>query len=442
MTIKITKKIIDQVRIDDKMIGRFLWDNELKGYGIRVGKQGNITYVVQYRNQYSQTKRLKLGAHPALNAEQARALAIKTLSSVLAGEDPASDKKTKYKSAAKIKYLCDMYATAMKEGKIFYRGKAKTQLSILSDLGRIERHIKPLLGNMPIEAVTRSIAEQAMHDIIAGKTACNIKTEGRGRIIVTGGPGAAKKTINLLGAMWDWGVKQAFVRQANPVRDIEKPADGIRTRILSNKELAIFGEIWNQHKQNSLNFLPLQAVLFLFLTGWRKGEVLSLKSDYIDYDNQVVNLPSTKTGKQSRPIGRPAIKLLEKLTPNDQRYLFPSNTTDSHIVNLKVFRQIREQAEITDFRLHDIRHCFASLAAELGYSDSTIGALIGHKGSTITSRYIQRYDRALVNAADEIAEVILEKLMIRSIQPNRQERFDHRQQHINTGSENHLSQYG
>ena len=144
----------------------------------------------------------------------------------------------------------------------------------------------------------------------------------------------------------------------------------------------------------------------------RKGEVLSLKSDYIDYDSQIVNLPHTKTGKQSRPIGKPALELLERLTPNNQGYVFASTATNQHVVNLKAFNEVRDQAGITDFRLHDVRHCFASLGAELGYSDSTIGALIGHKGATITSRYIQRYDKALINAADEIAGMMLGRLVI------------------------------
>ncbi len=55
---------------------------------------------------------------------------------------------------------------------------------------------------------------------------------------------------------------------------------------------------------------------------------------------------------------------------------------------------------------HTLRHSFASVAADLGYSESTIGALIGHKGQSITSRYVHSADAVLLAAADSVAERI------------------------------------
>ena len=50
-----------------------------------------------------------------------------------------------------------------------------------------------------------------------------------------------------------------------------------------------------------------------------------------------------------------------------------------------------------------LRHSFASLAADLGYSELTIGALVGHKGRSITSRYVHSADAVLLRAADAVA---------------------------------------
>ena len=60
----------------------------------------------------------------------------------------------------------------------------------------------------------------------------------------------------------------------------------------------------------------------------------------------------------------------------------------------------------SDVTPHTLRHSFASIAGDLGYSESTIGALIGHKGRSITSRYVHAADAVLLAAADAVADKI------------------------------------
>ena len=52
---------------------------------------------------------------------------------------------------------------------------------------------------------------------------------------------------------------------------------------------------------------------------------------------------------------------------------------------------------------HTLRHAFASTAGDLGYSDATIGAMLGHAGHGVTSRYIHHLDVVLIAAADRVA---------------------------------------
>ena len=59
---------------------------------------------------------------------------------------------------------------------------------------------------------------------------------------------------------------------------------------------------------------------------------------------------------------------------------------------------------------HVLRHSFASLASDLGYSEPTIAALIGHKGQTMTSRYVHAADAVLLAAADAIAAHTLKSM--------------------------------
>ena len=57
-----------------------------------------------------------------------------------------------------------------------------------------------------------------------------------------------------------------------------------------------------------------------------------------------------------------------------------------------------------DVTPHTLRHSFAILAGDLGYSEPTIAALVGHKGHSITSRYIHAANTVLLAAADAIAD--------------------------------------
>jgi integrase len=69
-----------------------------------------------------------------------------------------------------------------------------------------------------------------------------------------------------------------------------------------------------------------------------------------------------------------------------------------------VWNRIGKLADLpTDITPHVLRHSFASLASDLGYSEITIGTLIGHKGQSITSRYVHSADSVLLAAGDAIA---------------------------------------
>jgi hypothetical protein len=83
---KITKRIIDSLNV--KSNDHFIWDDELKGFGLRVSPKGKKTFLVQYRAG-GRTRRLKIGAYGALTADQARTKAKEHLGQIATGENPA-----------------------------------------------------------------------------------------------------------------------------------------------------------------------------------------------------------------------------------------------------------------------------------------------------------------------------------------------------------------
>src|SRR4029077_16447665 len=87
--------------------------------------------------------------------------------------------------------------------------------------------------------------------------------------------------------------------------------------------------------------------------------------------------------------------------------VFPATRGNGDVIMLGFKKMWKKLAKLgglsTDVTPHTLRHSFTSLAADLGYSELTIGALVGHKGRTVTSRYVHAADAVLLAAADAVA---------------------------------------
>ena len=147
------------------------------------------------------------------------------------------------------------------------------------------------------------------------------------------------------------------------------------------------------------------AARFLALTGWRSGEALGLRWDEIDLPRRTAILGDTKTGRSMRPLSRAACDVLRDV-PRSGALVFPATRGDGPMKGFrKLWNRILQLGELAiDVTPNVLRHSFTSLGADLGYSDITIGAIVGHKGRTTTSRYIHSADAVLLSAADTVAD--------------------------------------
>ena len=151
----------------------------------------------------------------------------------------------------------------------------------------------------------------------------------------------------------------------------------------------------------------LAAVRFLLLTGFRRMEALGMEHAWVDTQNRCVRFPDTKSGAQVRVIGQAAANLIagQPLRP-DSRYVFPADWGAGHFTAAPVvLNRLCSAARLEGVTLHTLRHTFASLAGELGFSELTIAALLGHSARGVTQRYIH-IDEALLVAADRVAAEI------------------------------------
>ncbi|MFA7602108.1 MAG: integrase arm-type DNA-binding domain-containing protein, partial [Novosphingobium sp.] len=172
----------------------FVWDDLLPGFGVRVWPSGKKVFVAQYRSG-RRTRRIKIGLVGALNVEEGRKQAKVILGDVARGEDPQEDRITKRKSLT-VSELCDNYLAASCKGLIMGKGgRPKKESTLYTDRGRIERHIKPLLGNRLVIELASSDVAKFIRDVTAGKTATEVKTDKfRGKAVVDGGAGTAART--------------------------------------------------------------------------------------------------------------------------------------------------------------------------------------------------------------------------------------------------------
>jgi hypothetical protein len=108
----------------------FLWDGELKGFGVRMKPSGAAAFLIQYRNQHGGTRRLTLGKVGTLTPDEARAAARRKLATVAEGADPSAERHAS-RGALTVAEVCDWYLDQAKAGRLLGRmaGESKPRLS-------------------------------------------------------------------------------------------------------------------------------------------------------------------------------------------------------------------------------------------------------------------------------------------------------------------------
>jgi len=154
------------------------------------------------------------------------------------------------------------------------------------------------------------------------------------------------------------------------------------------------------------------AARLLILTGCRLGEIMTLKWDYIDFDERVLRLPDSKTGKKIVHIGAPAVEYLRDAQRIDGNpWVIPGTLTGKPLSDLQPFWQrVRARAGVKDVRIHDLRHTFASTAVASGQGLPMIGKLLGHTQVQTTARYAHLAADPVRSAADAVASSLRETL--------------------------------
>lgn len=235
---KLTKRVVDAADTREK--DYFIWDDELPGFGLRVFASGKRSYLIQYRAA-GRTRRFTIGLHGIWTAETARQEAKVQLGRVAKGDNPSEERQLDHQ-AITVTELCTRYINDMDAGLIMGKGgRPKKPTTIVTDKGRINRHIIPLVGARRVKDLTKADVNKLLKDVMAGKTRVSVKTAKlRGRAIVRGGAGTASRTVSLLGGILTYAIDAGIIER-NPAHGIKKPRDNVRKRRLSEAEYGVLG---------------------------------------------------------------------------------------------------------------------------------------------------------------------------------------------------------
>jgi integrase len=396
---KITKQAVEGVVPAPRT--QFLWDTEIKGFGVKITPAGVRSYLVQYRlaGRGSPTRRFTIGRHGSpWTADEARKAALRILVRVVDGIDPGQA-KAEARREITVAALCDLY---LDEGCA-----TKKAGTVVNDRSRIARHIKPLLGRKRVSEVKRGDIERVLRDVAIGKTRKNEKAGPRARIIVRGGRGVANRVIETLGSIFTFAVNHDL-RADNPVRGIKKFAPRRIERFLTLAELARLGDALTTAEQEGENPSAIAAIRLLMLTGCRRGEILSLQWKHVDLEHGCLRLPDSKTGAKVVPLGEIVVQLLASLPRlQDNPHVLPGARDGGHLIGLhKAWRRVQATAKLEGLRIHDLRHSFASVAVANGESLFLVGRVLGHKQARTTQIYAHVHDDPLRAVADRASSSI------------------------------------
>ncbi len=375
---KLTKRLVESLAV--KLSDYITFDSEVAGFGIRVLPSGVRSYLIQYRSG-GRTKRLALGKHGTVTAEDARKLAIMRLGEVAHGDDPSEDRRLRLRAPTAAS-LCDRFL----DEHVKLRCKAKTAY----DYERLIRlHVRPSLGTFKVADIRRSDVADLHHKMRAT-------------------PHQANRVLSVMSKMFNtaelWGLRPDG---SNPCRLVPKYRETRKERYLNNGELKRLGEVlvWAQEAAEESPFV-IAAFRLLLLTGCRLSEIQTMKWEYVALHHLI--LPDSKTGARRIPLSQEAHAVMNALPRSlDNPYVIEGKWAGTHITDLqRPWRRLRNIAQLDDVRIHDLRHTFASLAAMNGVDLLTLGKILGHSNYQTTERYAHLADDGIRNAAEAVSNLM------------------------------------
>jgi integrase len=407
MAARLTKRAVDRLIAQaDPERDTLVWDAGVPGLVLRL-RSGSARFAFQYKRR-GRTRRVTIGAYGPLTLDQARDQARTLYAKIRAGTDPAEEKRSERAKRVLFAEMAAAYIADLRDRAA--RGVKRGRLSTAAEFERLlHRLILPALGDREVEALDFSQV-QALHRSLAAT------------------PTQANRCVAVVSAVLGFAARNRRLRPAggDPTAGIEPyPEKKYRERF-SLAQLAQLGEaIQEAEASGSLHSSALLAIRLLALTGMRRSEVTGhmqkvrrtetagLRWADVDLESRIIRLRGGKTGARVVPLGIAAVELLTAAKPADARpddYVCRGEKPGAPFVGIDRVRRIlyaRAGIDGPGRDLHSLRTTFSSIAADAGYSEIIVAALLGHRvAAGVTARYIHPDRDPLHQAADVTSATI------------------------------------
>ena len=364
---------------------RILWDDQVKGLGVRITPKGVKAYVLDYRIN-GRRHRVVLARTTELALKDARQRAGAELVRIRAGESDPLTRRREARVALTVdegldRFFAEHVPARLKAGRLAPR-------TAYNYRQQAARYLRPALGRQRIPDVTRLDIERMVAPLAA------VAPVQRNRVLAF--------TSRLFRLFEDWELRP---QHTNPTRGIERSREEARDRVLTPAEMTALGAALVRAERDQP--AAVAAIRVAALTGLRIGEVLAMRWEHVKVADNTVVLPRTKTGRRVHGLPSAALELLESLPRiNDYVFTIGRDAALSYPTVRKTFAAMAHAAGLSDVRLHDLRRTVMTSAARAGLGTHVLRDLLGHKTTAMADRYIRHAGAAVHEAQEHIGAAI------------------------------------
>lgn len=398
---KLTKTYID--RITPPASGYDLhWDEQDRGFGLRVTRDGKRTYIAQGRVNGKEA-RISIGPHGVFTADQAREVAREHLRSMRQGTDPRTVAKERAAETVSLRDVADAYK---RDRPLKDSSKAEIERHVTTTF---EAWLKKPMASITREAVTKRFNEIKNHGLRGDGPA----------------PAQANQGFSVLRALFNYAIREyrrpdgTAIIKDNPVEVLHKkwaPIKAKTTRIPDSKVGAVWSALqqWREVAYNRDTLASIDLVMFLMLTGARIGEASALTWDRVNLDECWWHLPDPKN---RNPVWLPLSSQTVELLKSRQRvkgsdFVFTSWGKCGHIRDPR--DTMKNLSEVAGLHLspHDLRRTFITIGiACCGIDLFKVELLTNHVPKSVTERHYLETSRLeyLTPQVQQIADWIVEQ---------------------------------
>ncbi|WP_298445834.1 site-specific integrase [uncultured Ferrimonas sp.] len=358
-------------------------DEGCTGLKLIVNRQGRKRYLFRYT--FNGVKRsLQIGEYPAIDITTARQIANDHRRQIALGNDPKQLREQQRSVLTFYQFAEEHYLPYAKVNK----------LTASSDEGNLKLHVYPTWHRKPLNQIGQQDIQKLLDELLKGRK-----------------PATVNRLRSLVLRMFRLAMEWGYIDK-HPGQYIKKyKENNQRQRYLSKEEISGFISACDRET----NRVQGNALKFALLTGMRIGEICNSQWSHLTFDDDGANLflPHTKSGlSRTVLLNQLALETIydqKQYRINGNPYIFPGDAVGRPITHpKKAFARIKASAGIGDnFRIHDLRHTFASVLINSGQATLyDVQHLLGHQSPQTSTRYAHLGSGRLRSVSGHVSDLV------------------------------------